>query len=101
MSYAPHPNGGAHWCNRPGLPSITSSTWHARVSTSPPLKVSRGRERLAPLILEVSDEVKRAHYVATDLIQTDERTLERLMWTPTCEVLDRPCGWCRAPRRPG
>ncbi|MER2599116.1 MAG: DNA primase [Caldilineales bacterium] len=38
-------------------------------------------ERLAPLIAEVSDEIKRAHYTQqlARLIQTDERTLERTL----------------------
>lgn len=38
-------------------------------------------ERLAPLITEVSDEIKRAHYTQqlARLIQTDERTLERTL----------------------
>jgi DNA primase len=42
---------------------------------------SEAVERLAPLIFEVSDEVKRAHYTQqlARLIQTDERTLERLL----------------------
>lgn len=42
---------------------------------------SEAVERLAPLILEVADEVKRAHYTQqlARLIQTDERTLERLL----------------------
>ena len=42
---------------------------------------SEAVERLAPLIFEVSNEVKRAHYTQqlARLIQTDERTLERLL----------------------
>jgi DNA primase len=42
---------------------------------------SEAVERLAPLIAEVADEVKRAHYAQqlARLIQTDERTLERLL----------------------
>lgn len=42
---------------------------------------SEAVERLAPLIYEVADEVKRAHYTQqlARLIQTDERTLERLL----------------------
>lgn len=42
---------------------------------------SEAVDRLAPLILEVGDEVKRAHYTQqlARLIQTDERTLERLL----------------------
>jgi len=42
---------------------------------------SEAVERLAPLIFEVSDEVKRSHYTQqlARLIQTDERTLERLL----------------------
>ncbi|HSN76270.1 MAG TPA: DNA primase [Anaerolineae bacterium] len=42
---------------------------------------SEAVERLAPLIFEVSDEVKRTHYTQqlARLIQTDERTLERLL----------------------
>ena len=42
---------------------------------------SQAVERLAPLIQEVADEVKRAHYTQqlARLIQTDERTLERML----------------------
>ena len=42
---------------------------------------SEAVERLAPLIFEVSDEVKRGHYTQqlARLVQTDERTLERLL----------------------
>ncbi len=42
---------------------------------------SEAVDRLAPLIAEVSDEVKRAHYAQqlARLIQTDERTMERLL----------------------
>ncbi len=42
---------------------------------------SEAVERLAPLISEVADEVKQAHYMQqlARLIQTDERTLERLL----------------------
>lgn len=42
---------------------------------------SEAVERLSPLILEVSDEIKRAHYVQqlARLIQTDERSLERIL----------------------
>jgi DNA primase len=42
---------------------------------------SEAVERLAPLIFEVSDEVKRAHYVQqlARMIQTDERSMERLL----------------------
>lgn len=38
-------------------------------------------ERLAPLIQEVADEVQRAHYVQqlARLVQTDERTVQRLV----------------------
>ena len=42
---------------------------------------SEAVERLAPLIREVANEVQRAHYVQqlARLIQTDERTVERLV----------------------
>lgn len=42
---------------------------------------SEAVDRLAPLIAEVADEVKRGHYTQqlARLIQTDERTLERLL----------------------
>ncbi len=42
---------------------------------------SEAVDRLAPLIIEVSDEVKRAHYTQqlARLIQTDERSMERLL----------------------
>jgi DNA primase len=42
---------------------------------------SEAVERLAPLIFEVSDEVKRAHYVQqlARMSQTDERSMERLL----------------------
>ncbi len=42
---------------------------------------SEAVDRLAPLIFEVSDEVKRAHYTQqlARLIQTDERSMERML----------------------
>lgn len=42
---------------------------------------SEAVERLAPLIREVADEIQRSHYVQqlARLIQTDERTVERLV----------------------
>lgn len=42
---------------------------------------SQAVERLTPLIQEVADEVQRAHYVQrlARLVQTDERTVERLV----------------------
>lgn len=42
---------------------------------------SEAVDRLAPLIFEVSDEVKRAHYVQqlARMIQTDERSMELLL----------------------
>ena len=55
---------------------------------------SEAVERLAPLIFEVSDEVKRSHYTQqlARLIQTDERTLERLLLKQrrTAQTAPRP-----------
>lgn len=55
---------------------------------------SEAVERLAPLIFEVSDEVKRAHYTQqlARLVQTDERSLERMLLKrrPTAQPAARP-----------
>ena len=55
---------------------------------------SEAVDRLAPLIFEVSDEVKRSHYTQqlARLIQTDERTLERLLLKQrrTAQTAPRP-----------
>lgn len=53
---------------------------------------SEAVERLSPLILEVSDEVKRAHYVQqlARLIQTDERSLERMLLKRPKQQAARP-----------